>query len=134
MLILFKKLLFSAVLLIVPVSLSAETIKQYVFGVFPHLPRHKLYETYLPVTENFSQVLNTKLTLKTQPSFAQFENSLKSEQFDIALIQPFDFIDAFDNYNYLPVARRSDPLTSILVVKKDAPLKHRDVIEFLHTK
>lgn len=107
--------------LFTPFFLSAETSRSYIFGVFPHLPTHKLYETYLPVTEHFSQVLDSKLVLKTQPSFAQFENSLREEQFDIALIQPFDFIDAFDKHGYLPLARRQESLTSILVVKKDSP-------------
>jgi len=118
-----QKLLTIQLILLLPAALCAESLKSYTFGVFPHLPRHKLYETYLPVTENFSKVLNTQLTLKTQPSFSQFENVLKEEQFDIALIQPFDFIEAYDNQNYLPIARRSDPLSSILVVKKDAPFK-----------
>ena len=113
-----KYFLLPILFLVAPVPVAGETV--YTMGVFPHLPKHKLYETYLPVVKNFQSVLGVKFVLKTRPSFEAYENALKNEEFDIALIQPFDFLDAYDNHGYLPVARRADPLTSILVVKKSS--------------
>ena len=75
---------------------------------------------YNKVAIDISRKLNRKIKIKTKSSFETFESSLRSEEFDIALIQPFDYPDAHDKYNYLPLARRTDNLASILIVKKES--------------
>lgn len=118
-----KYLLFVCVIIIsVPVYAEKDN-KVYTFGVFPHLPKQKLLALYKQVANNFSVHLNKKIRIKTKSNFEKFESSLKLEEFDIVLIQPFDYPDAYDKYNYLPVAKRSDKLFSILLVKKESDFK-----------
>jgi len=101
-------------------AFAADSTSPYVFGVFPHLPKHKLYKMYNQVANDISTRLNHKVRIKTKSSFETFESSLRSEEFDIALIQPFDYPSAHDKYNYLPLAKRSDKLSSILIVNKES--------------
>ena len=101
-------------------SYAVENSNPYILGVFPHLPKHKLFKMYNKVAIDISRKLNRKIKIKTKSSFETFESSLRSEEFDIALIQPFDYPDAHDKYNYLPLARRTDNLASILIVKKES--------------
>ena len=91
-----------------------------VFGVFPHMPLNKLYQVYAPMAADFRKSVGKQVTLRSSPSFSAFEKALKSEEYDIALIQPFDYPDAHDNHHYLPLARRGVPLQTIIVVNKNS--------------
>ncbi|MFV1984301.1 MAG: phosphate/phosphite/phosphonate ABC transporter substrate-binding protein [Thiohalomonadales bacterium] len=118
-----KYILSVFVLIICIPAFAVENKRTYIFGVFPHLPKHKLLELYDQVAINFSVNLKNKIRIKTKSSFESFEATLRAEEFDIVLIQPFDYPDAHDKYNYLPLAKRSDKLFSILLVKKESSFK-----------
>ncbi|MFL6571118.1 MAG: phosphate/phosphite/phosphonate ABC transporter substrate-binding protein, partial [Burkholderiales bacterium] len=51
-----------------------------------------------------------------------FGDALRNETYDIALVQPFDYVDAHDKHGYLPLARRGEALEAVIVVRQDSPL------------
>lgn len=101
---------------------AEDTRKELLFGVFPMMPLNKLYEVYSPISADFSNKTGRRVILRSAPSFESFETSLFREEYDIAFIQPFDFLEAHDKHNYLPMARRDVPLRTILLVRNDSQL------------
>ncbi len=100
----------------------AKKTDQYTFGVFPHMPVLKIIKVYQPIASNFTTQLNKRVTLSIQKNFNDYENSLKQGIYDIAFIQPFDYVHA-KKAGYLPVATRDGPLKTVLVVDKSSSIK-----------
>lgn len=94
----------------------------YLFGVFPHLSSGQIEYMYAPITAEFSKVLGRPVTLKTKASFEAFTDEIEKETYDIAFVQPFDYVRAHDKHGYIPLARRGEPLSGVFAVKLDSPL------------
>ncbi len=71
----------------------SETVPQpYVFGVFPHLAVARLEKIYAPIAADFGRVLERKVYLRTKPRFEKFMAELRKQTYDIAFVQPFDYV------------------------------------------
>ena len=92
-------------------------------GVFPYLPPAKLQELFDPIAADFEKLLGRKVTLSSRNEYDTFTSALHQQEFDIALIHPFDYPVAHDRHGYLPVARRKDELRGLILVNADSPLK-----------
>ncbi len=90
------------------------------FGVFPMLAVDQMDKVYSPVAAEFTRVLSGPVLLRTKSTYAQFRQELESEVYDIALIQPFDYVIAKDLHGYIPLARFQPPLSAIIVVREDS--------------
>jgi phosphonate transport system substrate-binding protein len=97
--------------------------KPYEFGVFPHLPLAKIRELYEPVAADFESKLGRQVWLSSKADYATFRAALAKEAYDIAFVQPFDYVDAHDRHGYLPLARRASDLEALILVRRDSPLK-----------
>ena len=95
----------------------------YQFGVFPYLSPSRIEQFYAPLAEAFAAVLQREVRLRTRQTFAAWYDEVKQQHYDIVFIQPFDYIHAFDQYDYLPLARNRDPLAAVIMVKTDSPLQ-----------
>jgi phosphonate transport system substrate-binding protein len=102
---------------------SAAADKPYEFGVFPYLPVTTIHELYGPIATNFEAKLGRQVQLSSRARYATFGEELRKEIYDIAFVQPFDYVDAHDRYGYLPLARRPGDLEALIVVRGDSPLK-----------
>jgi phosphonate transport system substrate-binding protein len=98
----------------------------YEFGVFPHLPITKIHELYAPMASDFEAKLGRHVQLGSKAGYTTFGAELRKQTYDIAFVQPFDYIDAHDKHGYLPLARRSGDLEALIVVRQDSPLKVLD--------
>jgi phosphonate transport system substrate-binding protein len=98
----------------------------YEFGVFPYLPITKIHELYAPMASDFEAKLGRQVQLGSKSGYATFGAELRKQTYDIALVQPFDYIEAHDKHDYLPLARRSGDLQALIVVRNDSPLKTLD--------
>lgn len=96
--------------------------KAYEFGVFPNLPLARLYELHAPMASEFEAKLGRPVRLSSKAAYAAFGEALRNETYDIALVQPFDYVDAHDKHGYLPLARRGEALDAVIVVRRDSPL------------
>ena len=94
----------------------------YQFGVFPHLAAGQIETMFGPMAIEFSKALDRPVNLKTKPSFEAFMGELDKQAYDIAFVQPFDYVWAHDKHGYIPLARRGEPLAGLIVVKTDSPL------------
>jgi phosphonate transport system substrate-binding protein len=98
----------------------------YTFGVFPYLSATRLESIYLPVSIEVSKALGKKVSFRTSTEYKKFFEKLKQQSFDIALIQPFWYPPAVDQYNYLPLLRYGEPLAARIMVLSNSPIKTID--------
>jgi phosphonate transport system substrate-binding protein len=103
-------------------SQASAAEKPYEFGVFPNLPLARIYELHAPMASEFEAKLGRPVRLSSKAAYAAFGDELRNETYDIALVQPFDYVDAHDKHGYLPLARRGEALEAVIVVRQDSPL------------
>jgi len=97
--------------------------KNYVLGVFPHLPPRDLEEVYAPMAADLGKAIDRRIVLRSNTTFGRFMENLDKETFDIAFVQPFDYVRIADKFGYRPLAVRKEKLATIIVVKDDSKLK-----------
>jgi phosphonate transport system substrate-binding protein len=97
--------------------------KAYEFGVFPYLPLAKIHALHAPMATDFEAKLGRQVQLSSKGDYATYAEELRKETYDIAFIQPFDYVDAHDKHGYLPLARRGEDLEAVIVVLQDSPLQ-----------
>jgi phosphonate transport system substrate-binding protein len=95
----------------------------YIMGVLPFVPTANIEAIFAPLAAELSRALGRPVKLRTSPSFDKYMDELKNRTFDIAYIQPFDYVDISKPGGYLPLASRNDTLSSHIVVKNDSPAK-----------
>lgn len=94
----------------------------YILGVFPHLSSGQIEKLFAPLAAHLSKELGRPVRLRTKPTFAAFTQELSRRTYDIAFVQPFDYVAAHDKYGYVPLACRTGQLAADLVVLPDSPL------------
>ena len=103
-------------------SRASAAEKAYEFGVFPNLPLGRIHELHAPMARDFKAKLGRPVRLSSKAAYASFAEELRNETYDIALVQPFDYVDAHDRHGYLPLARRGEALEAVIVVRQESPL------------
>jgi phosphonate transport system substrate-binding protein len=99
---------------------GAEPGRPYEFGVFPHLATARLEQIFAPVAAQFQSALHGDVLLRTRPSFEAFMEELDRGRYDIALVQPFDYLRIHALHGYIAVARRGEPLSAVIMVMPDS--------------
>ncbi len=95
---------------------SAEPPRPFVFGVFPYLPPHELESRFAPIAADFKRALGREIQFVSKTSYEVFAKTLLDEQaYDIAFVQPFDYVRAADRSGYLPLAAGPEKLYALLV-------------------
>lgn len=95
----------------------------YQLGVFPHLAAGQIENLFAPMAADLSRAIGRTVVLKTKPTFEAFMEELDDQVYDIAFVQPFDYVRAHDKHGYIPLARRGEPLAGLIAVKTDSPLR-----------
>lgn len=114
--------LFLALLIWTGNSARAEP-PAYQLGVFPHLAAGQIENMFAPMAADFSKAVERPVVLKTKTSFEAFMAELDKQTYDIAFVQPFDYVWAHDKHGYIPLARRGEPLAGLIAVKPDSALR-----------
>ena len=112
-----------AIGLAVSACLPAAAVEPYQFGVFPYLPTTRIHDLYGPMAADFAAKMGRQVELSSKADFQSFREELRSETYDIAFVQPFDYVDAHDKHGYLPLTRKAHNLDAVIVVRQDSPLK-----------
>lgn len=94
----------------------------YILGVFPFVPPANIEGLFAPIAAELSAAIGRPVILRTTESYDKFMTALEQREYDIAFVQPFDYVEIAKPKGYLPLARRSEDLSSSLVVKSDSPL------------
>ncbi len=93
-------------------------------GAFPNMPIARIQALFTPMADEFAKALDKKVQLSSKPTFEKFKEVLNTEFYDIAHIQPFDYINAHDKHNYLPLARRGGEIEALFVVLPDSKINN----------
>ena len=101
---------------------TAEIKGEYSIGVFPFLPPRQLEKVFAPLAKDLGDAINRKIVLRTNTTYHKFAENLDAEKFDIAFVQPFDYIRIADNLGYRPLVTRKNSLKAVLVVKPESPV------------
>lgn len=100
----------------------------YVFGAFPYLPPRALETLFAPIAADFKRALGRDVQYVSKSSYETFSKTLIDEQsYDIAFVQPFDYIRAAGQSAYLPLAARPEKLYAVIVTTESSPI--RDVAD-----
>ena len=103
---------------------NPEPLRPYVFGVFPYLPPLELESVFAPIAADFKRVLGRDVQFVSKTSYESFSRNLLDEQtYDIAFVQPFDYVLAADHSGYLPLAARPEKLYALLVTTENSPIR-----------
>jgi phosphonate transport system substrate-binding protein len=114
---------FSAQLDAGPVDAASEK-RSYFFGVFPFLEQTTLERIFSPIAAELSAAIAKPIHYQSAATFEKFMSNLEEQQYDIAHIQPFDYVSIAVKAGYLPVATRIEMLPAVFVVKADSPLQN----------
>ena len=101
---------------------AATVQKEYVLGVFPHLPPRDLEDVFAPMANDLGTRVGRHVALRVNTTYERFTENLEKQEFDIAFVQPFEYVRIADQYGYRPLATRMEKLAAIVVVKPDSPL------------
>jgi len=96
---------------------------KYSLGVFPYNSARQIISIYGPVTQDLGKKAQANISLKTASNFYKFTKNLEAEIYDLALIQPFDYPNAIDKFNYTPIARLDAPLVAFYIVLEDSDIQ-----------
>jgi phosphonate transport system substrate-binding protein len=102
---------------------AAAKLDAYRLGVFPYVPVFAVDRIFGPVAAQFAEDLARPVHLKTKSTFGRFAEELRKETYDIILVHPFFYVEARDQYHYLPLARLDEPLTAMIMVREDDPIE-----------
>jgi phosphonate transport system substrate-binding protein len=102
-----------------PAMPSAAEAKLYVFGVFPYLPPRDLEKVFAPIAAEFGRVLGREVRFVSSSGYDSYARNLDADAFDIAFMQPFDYVRVSGRDRYLPLATRGEPLKALLVTAPD---------------
>jgi len=110
---------------LLPASWGADVADDaYTFGVFPYLSAVRLETIYAPVSAELSKTLGRNVHFRTASQFKRFFGKLKQQHYDIALIQPFWYPPAVDQFGYLPMVRMEEPFTSLILAPYDSKIRN----------
>lgn len=111
-----------------PGILAEEATAGYRFGVLPFLEPQKIEVLYGPLAGLMGEALEKPVHLHTRTSLFGFSMALNAREYDIALVHPFDYIDAAERGEYRPVARLREMLRAILVVQEPGSIKNAQML------
>jgi phosphonate transport system substrate-binding protein len=117
---------------LLPVLIASGQEPPLRFGVFPFTSPNVLERRVGPLVGAMSEHLNRPISFRTRNSFDDFLQALQNQSFDIALIQPFDYVLIQDSTDYLPLVKKSELLRANLVsadpkIKSLQDLRHQVV-------
>ena len=100
--------------------------KTYIFGVHPLHNPQRLFETFGPLMAYLSDNINgVNFTLEASRSYAAYDKKLYAKQFDFALPNPYQTINAIDK-GYRVFAKMADDenFRGIILVRKDSNINN----------
>lgn len=95
----------------------------YQFGVHPYAVPRTISVAYGPATLDLSEKLGHPVRLLTTTGFDKYVDKLRRQEYDIAIVQPFDVPRVVAEFGYVPVARVNAQLRALFVVMADAEFK-----------
>lgn len=94
---------------------------EYRVGVVPQFEAQRLNKVWLPILDELGKRTGDSFVLVTSKSIPEFEKAFQRGDFDIAYMNPWHAVVAYQAQQYLPIVKDGDrKLKGILVVHKDS--------------
>ncbi|MCI4624505.1 MAG: phosphate/phosphite/phosphonate ABC transporter substrate-binding protein [Candidatus Magnetoovum sp. WYHC-5] len=104
----------------------AETL---VFGVVPQQSPIKIYQLWQPLIDFIKKELGISISLKTEKSIEAFQDALYAQEYDIAYVNPYDYVFANKRCGYTSLVRGNKTIVGILVARKDSSIDSINDVE-----
>ena len=92
-------------------------------GVVPQFEHRRTLEIWNPIIERLRTATDCEIEFRGALSIPEFESHFKSGIYDIAYVNPYHSVQAYDSQGYLPLIRSGQrQLQGILAVPKDSDL------------
>jgi phosphonate transport system substrate-binding protein len=116
--------LFSLALMLLPLLACAESpLTPLTVGVVPQFTSLQIHKDWTPFLERLSRDSGVPLKLKIYQRIPEFENDMLKGGPDFVFMNPYHQVMAKRAAGYVPLVRDNKPLTGILLVRHDSPVK-----------
>jgi phosphonate transport system substrate-binding protein len=95
----------------------------YVEGVFPYLSVPTLESVFAPIAAQLAGPLHRQVRFTTTSSYEDFARRLGGAEYDIAYVQPFDYVRVAVPAGYLPVATGYEPICIAFYVPERSAIR-----------
>jgi phosphonate transport system substrate-binding protein len=104
---------------------SAPTRKEYRFAVHPLHNPERLFAVYSPIVERLNAAIpEARFTLEASRNYEEFDKKLYARQFDLALPNPYQTINALRHgYRVFGKMGDDDRFRGILLVRRDSGVR-----------
>jgi len=113
--------LMAVLLLVAAAGVRAE--EAYVFAVVPQYEQRKLYSIWKPIVDDVARRSGVPLRLAATLTVTDFERGLSRGSFDFVYANPYHVLVESRRQGYIPLVRDANPLTGVLVVARDGPIR-----------
>lgn len=96
-----------------------DQVKTCTMGVFPFISAQRLEQVFAPVAAELSEAMACSLRFRSASSFESFMTKLGNAEFDVAFIQPFDYVQIARPQGYIPLVARNEDLHAVIVTLKN---------------
>lgn len=105
-------------------AMAADGVRaSYSIAVVPQFRAEEIHRDWTPVLERLRTATGASFSLRIARDIPSFEESLLAGEPDFAYMNPYHQVMARRAQGYIPLLRDSKPLTGILVVRKDDPIR-----------
>ncbi len=101
---------------------GAKAAEPLAFGVFPYMNPQRLIEFYRPLVAHLDAAIGRNVVLYSAPDFATFAQRTRKGEYDLLLTAPHLAWLAREEAGYRPLLKYKNPVTGLVVVRKDDPL------------
>ncbi|EHR71680.1 ABC-type phosphate/phosphonate transport system, periplasmic component [Burkholderiales bacterium JOSHI_001] len=106
-----------------PSGARSQTRAAWSLAVVPQFSSLDIHRDWVPLLERLEHDSGIRLELKSAATIPKFEAEVLAGQADFAYLNPYHQVMAHRAQGYLPMVRDSQPLSGILVVRKDDPIR-----------
>jgi ABC-type phosphate/phosphonate transport system substrate-binding protein len=96
-------------------ALQAKEPSTLTLGIFPHSSTTIIHDIHAPSHRAMEKALQTPIKVEITTTLDEFTQSLWSEKYDIAYIDPLMYPKAHDQYRYIPLVNAQLPQSATLV-------------------
>ena len=115
-------LVFVCLLFFLSIQASSMEVSpaSYRLGIFPYMAPRQTVEFFGPVAASMEAALGHPVRLQSVQTFTAFSRAMEKKNYDIALIQPFDYPEVVEKLGYLPLAQFAVSLVTQFFVRDDS--------------
>jgi len=95
----------------------------YTVAVVPQFPAVEIHRIWTPILTRLGDTMGVSFELKVARDIPSFEDEVVAGKPDFVYLNPYHQVRARRAQNYRPLVRDAQPLTGILVVRRDDPIR-----------